>query len=277
MKLKYLGTAAAEGVPAIFCECENCKYARKNGGKDIRTRSQAIIDNKLLIDFPADTYMHFLKFDIPLYAVKSCIITHSHQDHLYVDDIKMRANGNFAHVKDTENPLKFFADSDGYEKIKSATGHISEKDVLPVRIEPFVPFETDGYRITPLRASHDPKTTPLLYIIEKDGKSIFYSHDSGKYCPETMNFLEKLSKPLSMVSFDCTSVCLDNITPSHLTFGECVEYKKEFIQKGIADENTVFVINHFSHNGKNVIHEKLEKVASKEGFLVSYDGMEVEI
>ena len=25
MKLKYLGTAAAEGVPAIFCECENCK------------------------------------------------------------------------------------------------------------------------------------------------------------------------------------------------------------------------------------------------------------
>ena len=88
MKLKYLGTAAAEGVPAVFCECETCKYARKHGGKNIRTRSQVIIDIKIRIDFPADTYMHFLKFDIPLYAVKSRIITHFHQDHLYVDDKK---------------------------------------------------------------------------------------------------------------------------------------------------------------------------------------------
>ena len=25
MKIKYLGTAAAEGIPAVFCECETCK------------------------------------------------------------------------------------------------------------------------------------------------------------------------------------------------------------------------------------------------------------
>ncbi len=33
MKLKYLGTAAAEGIPALFCRCEMCAYARKAGGK----------------------------------------------------------------------------------------------------------------------------------------------------------------------------------------------------------------------------------------------------
>ena len=55
MRIKYLGTAAAEGVPGIFCDCENCKRARKLGGKNIRTRSQAILDDTLLIDFPADT------------------------------------------------------------------------------------------------------------------------------------------------------------------------------------------------------------------------------
>ena len=26
MKIKYLGTAAAEGVPAIFCRCEAVSY-----------------------------------------------------------------------------------------------------------------------------------------------------------------------------------------------------------------------------------------------------------
>ena len=36
MKLKYLGTAAAEGIPALFCRCEMCAYARKAGGKEIR-------------------------------------------------------------------------------------------------------------------------------------------------------------------------------------------------------------------------------------------------
>lgn len=29
MKLKYFGTAAAEGVPALFCKCDLCQEARK--------------------------------------------------------------------------------------------------------------------------------------------------------------------------------------------------------------------------------------------------------
>lgn len=70
MKLQYLGTAAAEGIPAIFCECENCKRSRVLGGKNIRTRSQALVDDTLLIDFNADTYMHFLTYNVPLEKIK---------------------------------------------------------------------------------------------------------------------------------------------------------------------------------------------------------------
>ena len=56
MKLTFLGTAAAEGFPAIFCNCEYCKEARKLGGKNIRSRSQTLINDDLLIDLPADSY-----------------------------------------------------------------------------------------------------------------------------------------------------------------------------------------------------------------------------
>ena len=73
MKIKYLGTAAAEGIPAVFCECETCKKAIELGGKNIRTRSQAIIDDKLLIDFPADTYIHSLQYRIMLSDIKNCM------------------------------------------------------------------------------------------------------------------------------------------------------------------------------------------------------------
>ncbi len=64
MKIRYLGTAAAEGIPAIFCDCEVCRKSRELGGRNFRTRSQAIIDDTLLIDFPSDTYAHFLNYNL---------------------------------------------------------------------------------------------------------------------------------------------------------------------------------------------------------------------
>ena len=55
MKFQYLGTAAAEGWPAVFCRCEACEEAARRGGKNIRTRSQALVNDDLLLDLPPDT------------------------------------------------------------------------------------------------------------------------------------------------------------------------------------------------------------------------------
>ena len=60
MKFRYLGTAASEGWPALFCNCEYCLKAKKLGGKNLRTRSQAIVNDDMLIDFPGDTFAHML-------------------------------------------------------------------------------------------------------------------------------------------------------------------------------------------------------------------------
>ena len=60
MQFTYLGTAAAEGWPAVFCRCKYCLEAQRLGGKNIRTRSQAIVNDDLLIDLPPDTYLHKL-------------------------------------------------------------------------------------------------------------------------------------------------------------------------------------------------------------------------
>ena len=61
MKITFLGTAAAEGFPALFCNCEYCREARRLGGKNIRTRSQCLINENMLVDFPPDTYLHMLQ------------------------------------------------------------------------------------------------------------------------------------------------------------------------------------------------------------------------
>ena len=77
MKIKFLGTAAAEGVPAFFCTCDTCKKAREIGGKEIRTRSQSLLDGDLMLDFPADTYFHSMTQGINLTDIHNYIITHS--------------------------------------------------------------------------------------------------------------------------------------------------------------------------------------------------------
>ena len=47
----------------------------------------------------------------------------------------------------------------------------------------------------------------------------------------------------------------------------------EFIQEGIADENTVFILNHFSHNSKDVLYDDFVEIAKEHDFLITYDGM----
>ena len=50
MKFTFLGTSAGESYPAIFCECENCTYARTHGGKNLRVNTGSMIDDDVLLD-----------------------------------------------------------------------------------------------------------------------------------------------------------------------------------------------------------------------------------
>ncbi|MBR6767140.1 MAG: hypothetical protein IKM02_04235 [Clostridia bacterium] len=102
MKIQFLGTAAAEGAPAIFCTCKHCQYARKTGGKEIRTRSGAIIDDKLKLDFCPDSYAHALRFGLDYSRTHSVLITHTHEDHVLVEDLAMR-RPHFAHLPEMKH------------------------------------------------------------------------------------------------------------------------------------------------------------------------------
>ena len=111
MIFKFLGTAAFEGIPAMFCSCQACKTAREKGGKDIRTRTQALVNDDLLIDFPNDAFVHFQTYGLDFEKIKHLLITHSHSDHLVHFDLNIRAGG-FAHPKD-ESPLHIYVGESG--------------------------------------------------------------------------------------------------------------------------------------------------------------------
>lgn len=278
MKIKYLGTGASEGIPSLFCKCKICEEARKNKGKDIRSRSQALIDDRLLVDFPPDTFMHTACGNLDLPSIHTCIVTHSHGDHLYPNDIWARKIPVSPVIPDEGVPLTFYATSVGYEKINNivtANGLDDEKRATAVLIKPFEPFSAEGYDITPLRADHSPDTDPVLFIIEKDGKAVFYGNDTGRLPSETVGYLKNCKKRFDVVSLDCTNG-FNSGDRFHMNFKACCDTRDMLTDAGLCDEKTIFVITHLCHNcGGGRI--ELEKEAERLGFIAAYDGMEIEL
>lgn len=274
MKLTYLGTAAAEGFPAVFCNCEYCREAKRLKGKNIRTRSQAIINDDLLIDLPADTYSHFLSNDIDGDKIKYLIVTHSHSDHFYEKELEMRY-GAFAHNMRAER-LKIYC-SKGAEEIMKKIDDIGEYTVDFASVNPFDTITLGDYEITALPARHYKGDGAVFYIIRQGKKCILYAHDTGYFYDEVFDYIQDNGIVFDLISYDCTNIDIP-ITDdgSHMGIDNIVRVAEKLEKIGAITDKTINVINHFSHNG-NPIHHKLEERVKDYGYKVSYDGMSIEI
>lgn len=275
MKLTYLGTAAAEGWPAVFCNCEYCLKAKKKGGRNIRTRSQALVNGDLLIDFPMDTNMHMLTNGLDLSAVEYVFFTHSHLDHCSPIDLLFHTEGCYAHNLTSNNMTLY-----GNKKVKNCLSQIVgayEDEHMGIKyreLVPYVPVFCGKYKVTPLRANHSPHEEALVYLIEEGGKTLLYLHDTGMPYDDVYEYLINNHIKADFVSYDCTYVALPS-GGGHLGLDSCQILRDKFLAMGVIDEHTVNCINHFSHNGK-LIHDELAPVAEELGFLTAYDGMSVE-
>ena len=88
MELVLLGTAAAEGWPGPFCLCEACEEARKRRGPNVRSRSGALVDDELKIDFSPDTVSQLQRTGRNLSRVKTILFTHQHSDHVVASEME---------------------------------------------------------------------------------------------------------------------------------------------------------------------------------------------
>lgn len=273
MKIKYLGTAAYEGVPSLFCQCEVCKQSIAKQGRNIRGRSQALIDGELLIDFCPDTVANYHKYRYDFNKIHNCIITHSHSDHLLTEDIGMLAEG---YSPIFHRDFRFYAGQSGYDKITDLLKRQSiPQSVTCVLVVPFAEFNVGAYRVLPLEANHDPSSSPVIYAIERDGKRLLYANDTGYFCEKSWNKLKSFGT-FDVVSLDCTGALQRGWTEGHMSFDTNLKVKERMLNENIAADKTVFVINHFSHNG-GATYDQMAKTAIDYGFIVSYDGLEIEV
>lgn len=281
MKIQYLGTAAAERIPAVFCNCPTCRKALKLGGKNVMTHSQVLIDDCLLVDLSSDTWQHFMKLGKTLESIGHLLITHSHCDHFSVDEILFRSTGMAKDV--TAETLQVYASGDVIEIIEKRLSLCSEKkrEQMRGRIELhtlnyYVPAEVCGFTVTPLPAVHAGEENAMIFLIEKDGKAFFYGNDTGVFSTEIDDYLAKNKKHVDLISLDCTKGNQPFTYAHHMSMAEGRNVADRFFAKGILDETSLLYYTHFSHNCGNV-HDELEEIAKDYGFSVTHDGFTVEI
>ena len=96
MKIHFLGSSSSEGIPNPFCRCDLCLQAHAMQGKDIRTRSSALIDDILLIDMAPEFSYQIMRDAIDATKITDLLFTHTHADHFNVGELFSRMEG-FGH------------------------------------------------------------------------------------------------------------------------------------------------------------------------------------
>ncbi len=271
MKIKLLGTGAAEGIPGIFCECDFCKEVIKRGGKDVRRRCGTILDENVLIDASPDLYMHKLNYNLDLSKLTDVVQTHSHSDHLNITNFEMALRPVFAIRSD--NPINLYGNSLAHKMYNEIELGEYSCQVPFHLIEEGKPFMVNGYSFTALKADHAKDQDCYVFLIEKDGKVFFHGHDSGYYPEEVWKALK--GKKIDLAVLDCVFGFLE-CRENHMGFETCRQVKERMLAEGIAHDSTIFAITHFSHNA-HCFHQDLVDRAEPLGFTVAYDGIEFDL
>ena len=237
-------------------------------------RTSCSIGESLLVDFSPDTYARCLYGKLDLTRVEHILITHSHADHLYAQDLYKIVPPFGLH--DRKEPLHVYG-NDRVCKALEESGLASPKASPYVRfheLKAFEAYDIGGYAVTPLLANHDPHQACLLYVIQKDGKTLLYGHDTGLLPEETWAALARFR--LDGVILDCTTGAMPCPYASHMGVPENRAVRQRMLETGIASPETVFYLTHFAHSC-GPYHEDMARLAAENGFVAAYDGFSTEI
>lgn len=273
MKLTFLGTGASEGIPSLFCPCPLCRHAREEGGKDVRHRASALVNQDLLIDLSPDTFSRAIQLGLDFSSLQHLLITHTHYDHFYARELMNLIPPRAALPDDFR--LKILSSGNTMRELLHDLPPRHMKQLTPhiefVELQAFAPYTAGDYTILPLKARHG-TPLPLIYSIEAGGKRILYATDSGFFPEETWDCIAGM--PFDLVILDCTFA--DGGSANHMSIEDNFTVKKRLYQQKNISDGTPVLATHFSHeNGLD--HRALADRLRIYGILPAWDGMAQEL
>jgi phosphoribosyl 1,2-cyclic phosphate phosphodiesterase len=271
MRLTFLGTAAAEGYPGIFCDCPNCNEARTLGGRNLRFRSALLVNNDLLIDFGPDLLASAQRFNLNLSGVTTGLVTHAHMDHFFLGNFSMRQPA-FTHRLPIPT-LRLFGPQEVTDGLVQSFPDLAIPRVEIRTVHAFDCWQDGIYNFTAYHAYHAVDTLEtLFYSVDEGQHALLYATDTGAFPIDTWQALEGRSFDVIVLEETLGS----GEYPQHMNFTTFLEHAERMRAAGMLRPGGRLIAHHFSHSG-NPTHEKLEAFFTPHGVEVAYDGMEINL
>lgn len=268
MTIRLLGTGGADGIPALFGDDPVSNWAREHGGREIRTRAAAVIDEGLKIDLPPENAAQL--FDNGLRATDwdLLLFTHSDDDHLTLSELQYAV---YPFTERFEVPFPIYANATVLDEIRR---RYPDWPIDLCEVRSFETFESSGYRISPLRARHTPGEDCVNYLIERDGRRLVYATDTGVWSDETFEFL--IGTQVHLLVLECTNAFQPSTYLGHLDMEGFSYMIKRLRSSGVlANDSRVITTHHSAAGGAR--HCDLPSALAPLGAEPGYDGMLLEV
>ncbi|MDD3153900.1 MAG: MBL fold metallo-hydrolase [Victivallaceae bacterium] len=271
-----LGTGACEGVPAPFCTCDLCRYARAHGGKDVRKRFSVLVNEDTLIDFGPDAARAFREHAVDETAIRRILVTHSHCDHFQPMELVWR--GSYSE----KPPLTLYSGPEVRAKLAEGIAHElhcgSSTGIVEVDLVPGKSVVDDKWTILPIRATHgDRGECAFNYLLTApDGHKLLILSDTGWWCAPSWESVENAQADAAVIemSYGIHDPYADE-RRTHLGARAALDFIAELKRRNALREGAVVVTAHISHCS-NTRHEELERWFAKTPLRPGYDGLRVE-
>lgn len=262
MKVTFLGTGAADWDIHAYVP-----------GQFHRRFSSILINDDLLVD-PGPHIFHFCEQNgTPdlLDGVKNIIVTHSHGDHFTPETVVRLCVGKDCTV---------WADPACKRKLIRMLGEETAAEIKFVETKRNRDYEIGGYKVTSLRSNHateDPDEDTRLYLIEQDGRILYYGCDSAWIPTVSWNVIRE--KPVNAMVLELT--CGETATYDWRIFEhntpEMLDIMLTMFKKyNLFAPDVKYYVSHLART-LHTDHEGLVEYLKPRGVTPAYDGFSFEV
>lgn len=242
MRVRLLGTGAADGWPNAWCSCASCSWARETG--TVRCSTSALVDDEVLVDCGPDTPAAASRAGVSLAGVTTLLLTHAHADH--VQPLALLARSWAAPTA----RLTVVGPPSALAAVRDWIG--PHDDVRLVEVGDGDRLELEHHTVAVHAAAHDVGTDVLardavIYAVTgQDGARLLHATDTGPLGEQVLAALSGTAYDL--VLLEETFGTRDDHGTGHLDLATFPRELARLRSAGVVGERTDVVAVHLGHH-----------------------------